>query len=876
MRTIRLSDPCSTCLLRKHPTKTHGSKDARFLVVCKPPAKTASIRKAGNLTTSSMQLFSKYMRKAGFKKSDFVFTNSIKCGYDPTTFRAKDRKIIESSCREYLLRLIDRMEPEVIIPMGADAAKAVYGRNVKISKIRGVPERSIPHNTMVLPIMDPSFVHIYPQHRDIFASDCKSLKRLVDHDYDVEAAEQEVLGEYKQIYDLQFLVDSQPEVLAFDLETLGTRWQERQNAIMTMQFCTTPGEGYLLSWDHPDDPAPSRMKAKIREQLKQLLQNPNTSVIGQNAKYDRVWIQHRLGFDYRIDHDTIMIASELDENMQSKSLDTLTKIYAEDMGGYADSFNSKYDKGRMDLVPLQAIIGYGVGDVDATLRVFYKTVDELYQDEKLWKHYRRVAMPGINAFASVELRGMGIDYEALERLRIELTKYVDGLRKKLLKKVATSIKVKHAKDGISFSRKAFLLDILFYHEDGLRLKPKVFTTATKNLKPEYQVPSCSTKDHLPYFFEESDFVIDLAEYIKTERLLGTNVVGFRDKYVTDGKVYPTYQLWQAVTGRTSSKDPNGQNYPKRGTFAKKYREIFVPPEGHVILEADLSQAELRIVAELSNDRTMLRIYREGGDIHKATACIIMGVTAEEFELLPKSVQKLARFKAKAVNFGFVYGMGWRKFIVYAKTQYGVEFTEKEARRIRAAHFRLYSSLPGWHNKVLEFARERGYVRSYSGRIRHLPMVWSPEEWIAAEAGRQGINSPVQNFASDLGVMAMARLDREIDPEYLAVTGFVHDAIYALVPEQYLEWGAKTLKHYMESNPLEEWFDLKLRVPIVADVGFGWDGGNTYEMSDLSINEPFDFLALEDSYEVDFDLEEQKIPPNDGKTEIREYIEIHVD
>lgn len=1153
MSTTRLEHPCEGCLLDCNPITNKGHRDARFLVVGKPASILMGSRNE-NIPSASAKLFERTMHKAGFKKSDFVFTNAVRCGYDPDRLPTKDKRIIETSCREHLLRLIERMRPEVIIPMGADAAKAVYGRAVKITKVRGVPDFSEEHDAMILPIMDPAYVHIYPQHKAIFESDCRTLQRVVGANYDLEAVEQDMMGEYKQVYDLQFLIDHPPAVLSFDAETLGTRWQQPRNKILTMQFCTEEGKAWLISWDHPDDPASPELKAKYKRQLKQILQNPNTSVIGQNNKFDRGWVQRRLGFEYRIDHDTIMLASCVDENAQSSSLDTLTKVYVPEMAGYADYFASTYDKSRMDLVPLDKIVGYGCGDVDATLRVFKVLVAKVASDIKLWRYYRRVAMPGINAFASMEQRGLIVDENALDELEVILMEYTKRLRIKLLNGVHRNIKRKHKDAGLSFGRKDFLLDILFRHPDGFKFKPLVYTKTTQKLEPHLRVPSCSSKDHLPYFFEQSDWIIDLAEYIKLDRLLGTNIQSFRNKYITQGKIYPIYQLWVAVTGRTScvrgdtpittrrgirsaadvcigdelwthrgrwrkvialppkpnadmyevtlengevlpctadhvvllntgewttirlileggieyakckqetdegsgfgpegsesvqginvdgtagsgrvwgksfdgkrddtgaylrrglqevcalqvqaeqaggeessiwksmgirlrgwagvpdpssrgeevlctpnrdggsfrttssgivgivdssshrrrpkeqsnrqsgldhqggacshtpevpnsfigygvtkiefagssgvydftvnedesylacgvfshnSRDPNGQNFPKRGEFAKAYRKIFVPPPGYVMIEADLSQAELRISGDAANDKTMIRIYQTGGDIHKETACIVMGVTLEQFNELSKEERDLARFKAKAVNFGFIYGMGWRKFIVYAKTQYGVEFSENEAKRIRSAFFRKYKSLPLWHTAVRDFAAEYGYVRSYDGRIRHLPMVDSDDEGVRAEAGRQAINSPVQNFASDLGVMSVARLEQEVDPRYLAVVGFVHDAIYALVPEEYLEWGAKTLKHYMETNPLKEWFDLTLKVPIIADVGFGWSGGDTFEMKGLSQNEMYDFNALEEAYNVDLDLATQKVPPRAGRRQRREYMEISI-
>lgn len=874
MNTVMSEDPCETCLLRKNIVPNKGGSNPRFLVVCKPPS-ASQVRDGNNLIPSARKLFGKYMGNAGFTSADFVFTNAIKCGYDPTRFQAKDRHTIEGACRTHLLRLIERMKPEVIIPMGADAAKAVYGRAVKITKIRGVPEYSQILETLVLPIMDPSYVHIYPQHRDIFSSDCETLKRVVHHSYDLEAVEKEVLGNYHKVYDLQFLIDNPPELLSFDTETLGKRWQEAECRIMTMQISTEPGNGYLIPWDHPDEPASMRFKQKIRNQLKVILQNPRTSVIGQNGKYDRLWVESRLGFEYRVDHDTIMLAACLDENMQSKDLSTLTKMYVKEMAGYDDAFNSKYDKSRMDLVPLNDIIPYAVGDTDACLRVFYELLPKVQADQRLWRYYRRVAMPMINAFAPIELRGMLIDEVALEELEKQVSTHLDALKKKLLKQVPSSIKRAHVEKGISFTRREFLRDILFDHSDGLMLEPKVYTASTVNLKPEFRVPSTSTKDHLPYFFEDYPFVVDLSEYLKLERLLSTSIRSFRDKYITDGRIYPSYGLHTAVTGRTNSRDPNSQNFVKRGLFASAYRNIFVCPPGYVMIEADLSQAELRIAAVLANDTEMLRVFQEGGDIHTATACVVMGVSPEAFNALLKKEQKLARFKAKAVNFGFIYGMGFKKFIVYAKTQYGVEFTEKEAKDIRIRFFKKYRSLQPWHDAVREFVANRGFVRSYSGRIRHLPMIWSEDEKVSGEASRQAINSPVQCFASDLGIMAVSRIEREIRPEYLSIVGFVHDALYAIVPEHYLEWGAKKLKWYMETNPLKEWFDLDLKVPITADVGFGWRGGTTYEMGKLEYDKLYDFAALEDEYEVDFELIGQSIPPEDGRRSIREHMEIYV-
>jgi len=868
------NNPCEGCPLRgtSQKLKAKGKRNAKFLIVSKSPYK------GRHFSDEAEEVLFSNLRAVGLKEDDFVIASSVRCNYDPKKWPSKDRKLIETHCRRWLARVISDMQPQAIMPLGADATRAVYGRGVKITKVRGVPEYLEEFDTHVVPTFDPIAVHLYPQHVPLFESDCNTFRRLVDSDFNVSAAERKVRGEYEEIEDLQFLIDLKPKVLAFDLETLGMRWAAPEGKILTMQFCTEPGKAYLLSWDHPDNPKTQRQKARLKVQLRELLQNPDIKILGQNLKYDANWTINRLGIRFKISHDTIMLAALVDENAQSIGLDTLAKVYTPAIGGYADHFNKKYDKGRMDLIPLSEIVNYGCGDVDATFRVFEVLYELVKNDSRLLNHYNRVSIPGINAFVSIEQRGLLIDEQALDEFEQVLAAEVEERYQELIKQVPRSIKRKHLalkkepRKALSFSRREFLIDILFNHPDGFKLKPTVFTKDTANLEDDQKIPSTSSKDHLPYFHDTCVFARQLGEYVKNERVLSTNVRSFRQKYMMGNKIFPTYTLWKTVTGRSASESPNSQNFPKRGKAAKAYRKIFIPPPGYIMLEADLSQAELRISSSMAGEDTMIRIYAEGGDIHRTTACVVLGISEDKFDALPKEERDLSRFKAKAVNFGFIYGMGWRKFIVYAYTQYGVKFTDIEAKRIRDAFFSKYHKLSNWHYKVRKFVHRHGYVRSYSGRIRHLPMINSDDEGIRSEAERQGINSPVQEFASTLGVIAFSRMDQEVDPRFLQVVGFVHDAIYAYVPFEFLEWGAKTLKWYMESTPLYKWFDLRLPVPIIADVSFGINGASMNEMKGLSYKERFDFSGY--SEKLGFDLPEQKTPPGKGRLDLPAHLKCY--
>lgn len=873
--TVENTDnPCEECLLSGRSVDPRGSSDARFLVVTKPVSQSL-VKSRSNISPGSLSVLSRHMQKYGFRPDEIVFTSSVRCAYDQTRWRAADRKHIEACCRQRLLKLIDRMQPEVIIPLGADAAKAVNGRAVKITKAAGVPVQNEEHECIVLPMVDPAVVHVRPEQEAVFDSDVRALAILLDHSYNVEDVGDAAVGDYTIVKDLQFLLDNRPTEMVLDVETVGTRYQEEDRKLLTIQLCVEPGTGFLIPWDHPDDPLPQPTKNKIKRQLRRLLQGGDIVIIGQGGKYDQQWVSSRLGIKFRLDHDTLMLAAMHDENLQRKDLDMLAKIYTESMGGYADYFNATYDKARMDLVPLDKIVKYGVGDADACLQVYHTVRPLVEADEKLWQNYLKVPMPGLNGFVELERGGVLVDPQALDRFEEELSVHVEDLRVSLIAQIPRAVKRDHVEKGLALTRQDFLRDILFTHPQGFRLRPVVFTKTTENLDPEFQVPSTSSKDHLPFFFDECPFAEELANYVKLNRLLGTNVRKFRENYILGDRVYPVYGLATAVTGRSNCRDPNASNFPNKGPVSKTYKRTFVAPERYYVIAGDLSQAEVRIAADMANERVMIELYNSGGDVHKRTARAVMGLTEAQFAALPRDEQKMARFRAKAVVFGYLYGMWWKKFKMYAKTQYGIDLTDNEARLWRTTFFDTYPSLEPWHVAMKSFAHEHGYVRSYDGRIRHLPMIWSQDESIVRQAERLAVNAPVQCFASNLGVMSIARMTQQVDLKYLKLFQFVHDAIYAYVPEKYVEWGAKTMKHYMQSNPIEEWFGRKMKVPIIADVGFGANAGDIVEMEDLRLNHPFEFdLAMEDAG-IEYELPPQKIPSRRGRIVVPAYLDTGV-
>jgi DNA polymerase I-like protein with 3'-5' exonuclease and polymerase domains len=906
---------CEGCPIqnRYEPVEPKGNMQGRFLVVTDVPRPSNQGRL---LPGAQMAIFAEQMQAQGFGKDDFAFTPMCHCPYDPDGYTNKEKTAIHKHCREHFLSVAESKHWDAVVPLGASAVSQVMNKSTKITKVRGFASELEELQSIAFPLLSPGIVAAYPQNGPMFAADVASFAREVSGNTGTGGELGLDHGDYQIVTDLEFLIERDPEIISFDLETTGLRWYQRgcdvrtyrpalhkgknifrpRYQILTMQFTVQEGEAYMLVWDHPEAPIAENDKPRLRNQLRRLLCKPERIVVGQNLKSDNVGLWKTEGIRFRIGGDTLMLAAMHDENATEKNLDVLTKIHVPAMAGYADKFNATVNKSRMWEVPLRDLKPYGCGDTDATFRLYHVLEEKIASDDGEWAHYVNVAIPGLNALAAMETEGMFVDQDdALATFKDYMRTEVTRMERELLQAIPRPVKQDEirkyiaknprakAEDALKLSRQEFLKSVLFHHPQGFRLKPKVFTKTTAKLKDESKrEPSTSSKDHLPYFFDECPFTFQLAEYVKDARLLGTNVEGFELKYIVDGKVRPTYSLSKTVTGRTSSEDPNGQNYPKRGARAKVYRKMFVPPPGYYVCEMDLSQAELRIAASLSGDSTMLRIYREGGDIHTETALIVARLTKEQFAALPKDDwvdaagvkhdgKKTLRTKAKSVNFGFLYGMGWRKFIGFAKTQYGVDFTEQEAKRIRAGFFAKYKRLEPWHNSVREFAMDHKYVRSYSGRVRHLPMIDSHEEYIQQEAIRQAINSPVQEFGSSLGVMALGRMNEEISNEHLKVVGFIHDAIVVYVKKEYLDWGMRTVKTYMQSNPIEEWFGSQIKCPIVADCGFGENLGEIHECEGFSLDKPFDYTKLTDKDgNLLIEVPRQRIPPHCGRLQRSAY------
>jgi DNA polymerase I-like protein with 3'-5' exonuclease and polymerase domains len=768
--------------------------------------------------------------------------------------------------REVFANICKKLQPRLIVAMGKLGARQVYGRAVQITKIRGLPENNQAWGLPVMPTLGIGHVQRYPENLPLFTADMDTIKRIRENRYKLIYKEK-IKVDYKWVDDLSHWIKNRPKELVVDIEGVGLDPFDKKSWVLTVQLCREEGKAECVDIR---DLTTARSK-KLVAQLKTLLEHPKVKCIGHNLKFDFKMLREKLGITIaNYEWDTMVMAHIIDENMLNFNLADLTRRFVPDMAGYSDEFDRDpihVGKTRMDLVPPDKLLQYGGGDVDATWRLYQVLRSKIDSDDYFPNYYARVHRPALRAFCDIERYGFTIDKKALKDFEIYLREEQAKAYKNIVKMVPKEVqkdceqiekyrdennKIQERVLPLNITRQKFLVAMCFTHPKGLKLKPVVFTPSTaKDPDPKKRIPSTSTKEHFPYF-EGNKFIDAITTYIKNAKLLGTYVgsddaedgtlTGFY-KYIKGNAIRPVYSTTMTDTGRTGSRDPNGQNFPKRGDAAKRYRKMFVAPPGWVLVDADLSQIELRGAAYLANERTMIDYFRKGVDLHAATAARVIGKSIKQFLAMDKDFVGLQRFRAKAVNFGFLYGMWWRKFMSYAKTQYGVDYTEREAEAVRQAFFDLYPDLEDWHRNVGEIITRDGGIRSPLGRMRHLPSVYSNDESVAKAAIRKGINAPNQSFASDLGLIAIGMLhEAGIDIEKFRIIGFVHDDIITMARVEYAVLAARTLRKYMQNVPLKEWFDVDFPVPIVAEAAIGYNLSDMVEVNEFLSNPKVKTLA----------------------------------
>lgn len=744
------------------------------------------------------------LRAIGLDPEKVYYTNAIKCACPGgTKYKVGDIK----KCKQHLDKEIAAVQPTYVLVLGAQALKATVDGS--ITELNGVMVEK--DGIKYMPSYSPGIVYRDPGKAPFVEKAMNNFKAMMEGsleglpELDIRLITN--MRELKRAF--HHLRDNNYLHLSYDIETTGlVRFEDEVNLfgfgndqvqyIIPLEARYSPLKGARLA-----------QRKLIRTCVNWLNRNAKALVAG-NGKFDDLFLKYRFGVKPNITFDVVLASHILNENTPNGVKENaVLECNAPEWDVDKDLKTGKY-KTREKYQEYLTYLGYDIYYEYKLYRVFHK---KLKQDRALMKLFYHLYMPGIISYETVEEHGVFIYPQQFKKVRKHLESEREAIEKQLLKM---------AKHEVNWNSPAQIQKLL-YEE----LKLPVIETTESGSPSTSEATLMQLRDKHP-----------IVELILKYRGVNIQISHFIDGWINrmwGRRLFPNFKLHGTVTGRTSCTDPNLQQVPRDPII----RNLVGAPEGWSVVEIDYSQAELRIAAIMSGDETMKRIYQTGGDIHTHTYEMITGEKVSD----DKYIKKEQRKKAKAVNFGFVYGMGWRKFKIYARDNYGVDLTDKEAEQWRERFFQAYHSLPKWHSKQRRIVQSMGQVRSPIGRLRRLPDIYSTDKSKKAEAERQSINSPVQGFGSDLTILGMSEImgnAQYYDPDYVLdkdkffVIGTVHDATLFEVRNDYLMEFCPRAKHILEHpKALEDVFHFDTDVPIVADVAVGksWGAGIELHMEE---------------------------------------------
>jgi DNA polymerase-1 len=578
-------------------------------------------------------------------------------------------------------------------------------------------------------------------------------------------------------------------LFAFDTETTSLDYMQAE--IVGVSFCAEPGHAVYVPLAHNYAGAPTQLdRTRVLGRLKPLLEDPGLGKLGHHLKYDAHVLRNH-GIEMRgMRYDSMLESYVLNSTATRHDLDSVARLY---LGVETIHYEDVAGKGAKQIpfeqVPVERAAEYSAEDSDVSLRLHRVLWPQIERLPKVRRLYEEVEQPLVPVLLDMEHLGVLIDTAMLRKQGHEISKSLLSLEQSVHSIAGTAFNLDSPKQ---------LQEILF-GKLGLPVKRKTATGQPSTAE--------DVLEELAGEFELPRLILEYRGLAKLKSTYTDKLPGQVDPRT--GRVHTSYHQAVAATGRLSSTDPNLQNIPVRTPEGRRIRQAFVAPPGHVLMAADYSQIELRIMAHLSGDESLLKAFAEDRDIHQATA-------AEVFGLDPAAVTADQRRAAKAINFGLIYGMS----AFGLARQLGIE--RGAAQQYVDLYFERYPGVKRYMDDTRAMAREQGFVETVSGRRLYLPDIRSRNAQLRQYAERSAINAPMQGTAADIIKRAMievhAWLGRGDTGARLVMQ--VHDELVLEVADDALEPVERGLRERMSAA-------AALKVPLKVDVGHGphWDAAH---------------------------------------------------
>lgn len=568
--------------------------------------------------------------------------------------------------------------------------------------------------------------------------------------------------------------------VCFDTETTSLNPLEAE--LVGIAFSWDIGKGFYIPFPEKKDEA-----QELIEQLRPFFEAENIEKIGQNLKYDiKVLKKYQVTIKGKL-FDTMLAHYLINPDMRH-SMDVLAETYLNYTPISITELIGKKGKNQLSMrdVPLEKQTEYAVEDADITLQLKEHFEKEL-GEANTQKLFDEIEIPLLRVLADMELEGINLDIAYLNTLSKQLDSDIKTLEANIYKEAGEAFNIASPKQ---------LGDILF---DKLKLVDKPKKTKTGQY--------ATSEDILSYLAKDHDIIKHILEYRGLAKLKSTYVDALPLQVEpSTGRVHTDYMQTVAATGRLSSNNPNLQNIPIRTERGRQVRKAFIPRnKDYTLLAADYSQIELRIIAALSDEETMIEAFKNGEDIHASTASKVFNVPLNE-------VTREQRSNAKTVNFGIIYGVS--AFGLSNQTN----LSRSEAKELIDTYYETYPKLKSYIGKQVDFARDHGYVQTVLGRRRYLKDINSRNAVVRGAAERNAVNAPIQGSAADIIKVAMINIHKKLEAGHYKTKMLlqVHDELVFDVYKPELEHIKPLIKTEMESA-----FKLKVPLDVDLDVGDNW-------------------------------------------------------
>ena len=564
--------------------------------------------------------------------------------------------------------------------------------------------------------------------------------------------------------------------VCFDTETTGLKALEVE--LIGIAFSYEAGKGYYVSFPEDQDETKT-----ILEEFRPFFES-KIEKIGHNLKYD-IKVLSNYGMPVKGKLFDTMIAHYLINPDMRHTMDMLAETYLNYQPVSITELIGKKGKNQLSMrvIPIADQTEYAVEDADITFQLKQLFTGEL-ESGNVTKLFNDIELPLVSVLTAMEIEGININTDFLNKLSVTLTDDINRLEKNIYEQAGEAFNIASPKQ----------LGIVLFEKMELVKKPKKTKTG------QY----ATGEDILSYLAKEHEIIRDIQEYRQYKKLQSTYVDALPNEVnPKTGRIHTQYMQAVAATGRLSSNNPNLQNIPIRTERGKEVRKSFIPrDENYVLLAADYSQIELRIIAALSAEENMMEAFKNGEDIHASTAAKVFNVPLDE-------VTREQRSNAKTVNFGIVYGVS--AFGLSNQT----DLSRSEAKELIDTYYETYPKLKAYMSAQVDFAREHGYVETVLNRRRYLKDINSRNAMVRSGAERNAVNAPIQGSAADIIKLAMINIHNRFEKENFKSKMLlqVHDELVFDAHKDELDTIRPIIKYEMENA-------FKMSVPLDVEVGIG--------------------------------------------------------